>query len=178
MRILAIDFETADVTRDSACAVGAVLVENGRVVESFHRLIRPPQSYVLFTAIHGIRWEDVADQPRFNEIWPDLAPLVAAADLFAAHNAGFDRSVMFGCCAAYGIKAPTQRWLCTVKLSRTLWNIFPTKLPNVCDHFGIPLDHHDALSDASACAEIARRAVIGGNVLECGILGDRRLVAA
>lgn len=178
MRILAIDFETADVTRDSACAIGAVLVDKGRVVDSFYSLIRPPRPYVMFTAIHGITWSDVADKACFGELWPEMAPLMATADIFAAHNAGFDRGVLLGCCEAYGIAAPTQRWLCTVKLSRALWNIRPTRLPSVCEHFGIPLNHHDALSDANACAEIARRAFVDGLVLECGMLGERRRLAA
>lgn len=177
MRVLAIDFETADTGRDSACAIGAVLIEDGRIADRFYRLIRPPRQRVMFTAIHGIRWADVANEQCFGEIWPALAPLVAAADLFAAHNAGFDRGVLIGCCEAYGIEPPHRPWLCTVKLSRALWDIRPTRLPNVCEHFGIPLNHHDALSDALACAEIARRALLEGYDLECGHLAPRRIAA-
>lgn len=177
MRILAIDFETADSGRDSACAVGAVLVENGRIADSFYRLIRPPRPRVMFTEIHGLRWADVMNEPCFGDLWPMLAPLATAADLFAAHNASFDRGVLVGCCETYGIEAPAQPWLCTVKLSRALWDIRPTRLPNVCAHFGIPLDHHNALSDALACAEIARRAIEEGHDLVRGHLGPRRLAA-
>jgi len=32
--------------------------------------------------------------------------------------------------------------------------IYPTKLNMVCDYLEIPLKHHDALSDAQACAKI------------------------
>lgn len=177
MRVLAIDFETADSGRDSACAIGAVLVEDGRMAASFYRLIRPPRRRVMFTEIHGIRWSDVANEPCFGEMWPALAPLIETADLFAAHNASFDRGVLIGCCEAYGIVPPERPWLCTVKLSRALWDIRPTRLPNVCEHFGIPLDHHDALSDAAACAEIARRALVEGHDLTRGHLGPRRLAA-
>jgi DNA polymerase-3 subunit epsilon len=178
MRVLAIDFETADTGRDSACAIGAVLVDDGMVVDRFYSLIRPPRPRVMFTAIHGIRWADVADKPCFGDLWSELAPLLASADLFAAHNAGFDRGVLLGCCEAYGLDAPAQRWLCTVKLARAIWNIRPTRLPAVCEHFSIPLNHHDALSDAAACAEIARRAIVEGHALDRGLLGERKLVAA
>ena len=177
MRVLAIDFETADTGRDSACAIGAVLIDDGRIADRFYRLIRPPRRRVMFTEIHGIRWSDVANEACFGDLWPELAPLVETADLFAAHNAGFDRGVLIGCCAAYGIVAPGQPWLCTVKLSRALWNIRPTRLPNVCAHFGIALNHHDALSDALACAEIARRAMAQGYNLAGGQLGPRRMAA-
>jgi DNA polymerase-3 subunit epsilon len=41
-----------------------------------------------------------------------------------------------------------------VKLARQTWRLYPTKLPNVCNYLGIPLDHHNAASDAEACARI------------------------
>jgi DNA polymerase-3 subunit epsilon len=35
----------------------------------------------------------------------------------------------------------------------------------VCRHLGIPLNHHDALSDAEACARIAIEAARAGAAL-------------
>ena len=52
-RFAAIDFETANNARDSACAVGVVIVEGGRIVDRLHALIRPPSRQFLFTPIHG-----------------------------------------------------------------------------------------------------------------------------
>ena len=43
MNFVAIDFETADYQRDSACAVALVRVESGKIVAREHRLIRPPR---------------------------------------------------------------------------------------------------------------------------------------
>ncbi|MEK7383088.1 MAG: hypothetical protein AAB262_07355, partial [Elusimicrobiota bacterium] len=40
---VAIDFETADTGRDSACSVGLVRVENGTIVQKVVQLIRPPR---------------------------------------------------------------------------------------------------------------------------------------
>lgn len=48
---VAIDFETADQGADSACAVGLVKVEGGRIVRSESHLIRPPRRTILFTYI-------------------------------------------------------------------------------------------------------------------------------
>lgn len=172
-KILAIDFETADQGTDSACAIGAALIAGNRIVAQEYRLIRPPRPRVMFTYIHGISWHDVADQPHFGEIWQELAWMFAEADAFAAHNAGFDRGVLHGCSLAYGLTPPEKPWICTVKLARAAWNIRPTKLPNVCDHFGIELDHHDAMSDARACAEIALHAISDGFDLMRGVLGTR-----
>ena len=41
-----------------------------------------------------------------------------------------------------------------MKIARSTWGIYPTKLPNVCNYLDIKLNHHDALSDAEACAKI------------------------
>jgi DNA polymerase-3 subunit epsilon len=151
---VAIDFETADNGRDSACAVGLVRVEGGRIVAKQHRLIRPPRSTFLFTHIHGIRWRDVEREPPFRTVWPSLAPLLEGASRLVAHNASFDRSVLRRCCEAAELPMPEQPFDCTVKLARRTWTLPNAKLNTVCEHLRIPLRHHDALSDAEACALI------------------------
>lgn len=159
---VAIDFETADNGRDSACSVALVVVQDGRIVERVSRLIRPPRSRMLFTHIHGIAYADVAHSPDFAEVWLELAPLLEGAGFLAAHNAPFDRGVLEGCCAAHGLPAPPLPFLCTVQLARELWDLRPTKLPDVCRFLGLQLQHHDALSDATACANIVLAAVEQG----------------
>lgn len=159
MNFLAIDFETANYYRDSACAVGLVRIENNKIVESFSYLIKPPSSWFVFTYIHGLTWEDVRDKPTFGELWPVIYPLFQDVDFLVAHNSSFDRGVLKACCKTYNIDFPEIPFRCTVQLSRKIWNIHPTKLNIVCEHFGIPLNHHDALSDTMACAEIMIRAL-------------------
>jgi len=148
------DFETADYPRDSACALGLVRVENHRIMERVYYLIRPPRRRFSFTYLHGITWEDVAGQPTFAELWPSLNPILKDVDFLAPHNASFDRSVLRRCCETAGLTPPTIPFECTVRLARQTWNIYPTKLNNVCDHLGITLKHHFAASDAEACALI------------------------
>jgi DNA polymerase III subunit epsilon len=151
---VAIDFETADYSPDSACALGLVRVENHQIVHRTYGLIKPPRRRFVFTYLHGITWEDVAHQPSFAEFWPTVAPLLEGIDFLAAHNASFDRSVLQRCCEAAGLRPPETPFQCTVRLARQTWNIYPTKLNNVCDHLGITLKHHHAASDAEACALI------------------------
>jgi DNA polymerase-3 subunit epsilon len=151
---VAMDFETADQGRDSACSIALVRVEGRTIVQREHRLIRPPRRSFAFTSIHGISWRDVAEAPRFGELWPQLAPLLAGARFIAAHNASFDAGVMRACCERAALEPPALPYLCTVKLARDTWNLRPTKLPDVCRHLGLALRHHDALSDAEACAAI------------------------
>jgi DNA polymerase III subunit epsilon len=154
MNILALDFETADFGRDSACALGLAMIEDGQITETQTILIRPPRRYFQFTYIHGITWEDVKNKPTFAEHWEDLAGWFERADFCVAHNAPFDRGVLRSCCEQAGIAPPPHPFLCTVRLARKLWHLKPAALPNVCSHFGIPLNHHDAGSDTLACATI------------------------
>ena len=150
----ALDFETADYYPDSACALGLVRVENHQIVQRTYSLIKPPRRRFVFTYLHGITWEDVAHQPTFAELWPSLTPILKDVDFLAAHNASFDRSVLQRCCETAGLTPPAIPFECTVRLARQTWDIFPTKLNDVCDHLEITLKHHHAASDAEACALI------------------------
>ena len=159
---VAIDFETADQGPDSACAVGLVRVEGGRIVVRERHLLRPPRDYFLFTYIHGISWKDVAGKPTFREAWPNIRRMFEGAEFLAAHNSGFDSRVLESCCQAAGLEAPSLPFVCTVKLARRTWGIRPTKLPDVCRFLGIKLNHHEPLSDAEACAKIVLAAMEEG----------------
>lgn len=46
MNFTSIDFETANKNRDSACSVAVVVIENGRMVDSYSSLIRPPEMFL------------------------------------------------------------------------------------------------------------------------------------
>jgi DNA polymerase-3 subunit epsilon len=160
---VAIDFETANNARDSACSIAAVVVEHGQIARTLYHLIQPPSRAFQFTYIHGIRWEDVADAPDFAAVWAELEPVIRAAPFLAAHNAAFDRSVLDACCRRHSITVPRKRYLCTVAMAREVWNLHPTKLPDVCRHLGLALKHHDAVSDAQACANIVLAAARQGH---------------
>lgn len=162
MDFIALDFETADNGRDSACSLALAVVKNGKVAETWHRLIRPPRASQMFTHIHGITWDMVKDQPDFGHFWPEIRDLIDAAPFLAAHNAPFDKGVLAECCRAHGHGAPLTPFVCTVRVARDTWNLRPTKLPDVCRFLAQPLNHHDALSDAVACAEIMLAALRDG----------------
>jgi DNA polymerase III subunit epsilon len=155
---VAIDFETADNGRDSACAVALVRVEGGQIVERASTLIRPPRQNMLFTWVHGLTWKDVAEAPSFGEVWPTLTPLLEGAAFLAAHNAGFDRGVLKACCERAELDFPATPFLDTVRLARHAWQLPRNNLPTVAAHLGLRLNHHDALSDAEACAGIVMAA--------------------
>jgi DNA polymerase-3 subunit epsilon len=160
----AIDFETADYGRDSACAVAVVRVEGLTIVDRASYFIRPPRRQFVFSYLHGISWSDVVDAPTFRQLWPSLQKKLDGIAFLAAHNASFDRSVLRTCCERWRLGAPSHPFQCTVRLARAVWNIYPTKLPDVCRHLHIPLHHHDAGSDAEACARIVIAAIKAGGL--------------
>ena len=158
-KVVALDFETANYPRNSAIALGISIIQDNKIKERRAWLFRPPGNSIYirpdFIAIHGIRPADLRDKPYFHEIWNEMAPCLDGADLLVAHNAGFDRSVLYGVAQHYDIELPRYNWQCTVNLARAAWPHLPNhKLPTVCAHLGIELKHHDPASDAEACAKI------------------------
>jgi len=160
---LAIDFETAATVRGSACAVGAVLFEEGEGQKVAYSLINPqiPESdwdpYSIF--IHGIQPAEVRDSPSFVEVWEQLVALFPDVPL-VAHNASFDMSVIRAEFARVGFE-PSQplSYTCSATLARKAWpDLVSVSLPIVCEFLEIELDHHHAASDAAACGELANQA--------------------
>jgi DNA polymerase-3 subunit epsilon len=161
MTILAIDFETANERRDSACAVGLAWIEGARIVRREARLIRPPE--LRFAPgnirVHGIVPADVRGQPEFPAVMAEFLPDLANG-LILAHNAPFDMGVLRASLAAYGLPVPALSYLCTLQIAR---QVFPDPagcgLGKVAARLGIRFEHHDAGEDAYACAEIALAAM-------------------
>ncbi len=154
---VAIDFETANYSRTSACAIGLAIVQDQKIVETFTALIKPEPFWFLpdFTDIHGISEEDVKDAKDFGTIWPEIEQRIHGRSLLA-HNAPFDRSVLNACLRLFRIKFPQPEFICTCRVAKAAFPNSPNhKLNTICSRMEIALDHHKAESDALACAQIA-----------------------
>jgi len=159
MNFTAIDFETANARRGSACEVGLVVVEDGEIVNRFSHLIRPEPMHFdpRNIAIHGIYPEDVRDAPTFFELWQELWPQISGP--LVAHNAAFDMSVLRYSFDDVGARYPETDYFCTVVMARLAWPEFPNyKLNHVAREIGVSFHHHDAEEDAFACAAVAMAA--------------------
>ena len=82
VKLVAIDFETADYGADSACALGIAVIENTKVTRKDYRLIRPPRRDFVFSYIHGITWTDVAREAAFANSMGRLPRLLGGGGLF------------------------------------------------------------------------------------------------
>jgi DNA polymerase III subunit epsilon len=159
MSWVAIDFETANETRGSACALGVAIVEESQVVERTSWLIRPPtlnfNPYNVM--IHGITAADVASAPTIDSLWPSIWALLEGRPIIA-HNASFDISVLRHSLDAYGLPWPKLQYVCTRVLAKKVWtDLISYSLPVVADRCGIKFHHHDPEEDAVASAEVALR---------------------
>lgn len=97
LNFTAIDFETANLNRSSACSLGLVQVRDGIVTGEYEWLIDPQQPFNRMNiAIHGITPSMVDKQPIFKELWTTIEPLVSG-EIIIAHNAVFDISVLRYC---------------------------------------------------------------------------------
>ena len=159
--ITVLDFETATERRDSACQLGLVRLENRRIVEKRVWLIKPPEDRFTFTYLHGIDAAMVADAPTFDQVWRELAPYVGG-QVLAAHNACFDLGVLRSTLAFYGLQTPSFTHIDSLYVARQVWPkpiVADHKLNTLAQYLGLPLNHHDAASDAEACAGILLSAV-------------------
>ncbi|KOS07886.1 DNA polymerase III subunit epsilon [Flavobacterium akiainvivens] len=158
MTFTAIDFETATGHAHSACAVGIVTVEDGLITEEYHTLIQPPDNEYWYRNImvHGIKPADTLEVPTFDVLFPEIQKRLFGRKI-VAHNESFDRNVLAKTMRWYGLYYDelelADRWECTVKIYRAKG--YPKANLKYCsDRNGIALNHHEALSDARACAKL------------------------
>ncbi|WP_164102699.1 exonuclease domain-containing protein [Candidatus Laterigemmans baculatus] len=156
MDFTAIDFETANERRDSACQLGAVVVRGGDIIRRHCWLIRPrPMRFSRINiAVHGITAELVREEPDFGELWESIRP-VLSGQVLVAHNARFDIGVLQACLGRYGHEALDLEFSCTRAVGHYAWPGQPGYgLKAIANRLGITFQHHDALEDAMACAKI------------------------
>lgn len=158
MNFISIDFETANRHRSSICSLGVAIVENGRLIETAHFLIKPtPNYYDSFnTYLHGIDDSDTRNKGTFAQQWNDLKHYFHNR-VIVAHNASFDCSVLRFTLDTYNLSYPDLDYHCTFRLSKKALHLTNHKLDTVSAYFNIHLDHHHAESDAKAAALIALR---------------------
>ena len=119
-----------------------------RLTAKVNKLVRPPKNryYHKNIAIHGIRPEDTKYSPTFDEVWLDIRQYIED-QIVVAHNSGFDVNCLRSTLDFYDIDQPRFEERCTRR-------IYKRGLSYLSKKYKIELNHHDALSDANACAEL------------------------
>lgn len=158
LNFTAIDFETANNSPASPCAVGLVKVRDGKLVDGLATLIKPPYPNDYFNAgnikVHGIRPSDVDDAPTWDEVLKIMLAFIGD-DILIAHNAMFDMGVLRKSAELIQTPLPDLSYTCSLEISRKTYNLESYRLNAVSYAIGHEeFQHHDALADADACARI------------------------
>jgi DNA polymerase-3 subunit epsilon len=153
LNFTSIDFETANDKNTSACSLGLVKVVDGVITESHEWLIRPFPfvMHPINQSIHGISIAQLDDAPTFGELWPKILPYIDE-QIVVAHNCSFDLDKLDALISHYGLNYNIGDFFCTMEACKNLWPNTSPSLLNMSEIFGITIDHHEALSDAKACA--------------------------
>lgn len=154
----AIDFETANGSPASPCAVGLIRVRDSKPVETLELLFRPPVPHDWFSEgnirVHGITPAMVQDAPTYSEVINQMLEFMGE-DLLVAHNASFDLGVLAASAKAINHELPKLRYGCSLKIARKTYNLESYRLNAVAFAIGHEeFEHHNALADSDACARI------------------------
>jgi DNA polymerase-3 subunit epsilon len=170
-----IDFETATSERSSVCEVGLTIVEDGKIMNTYSWLVKPPNNdYKDFNIrIHGITPEKTINAPGFDQIWKDIYPLINNKVLIA-HNAAFDMYALKDVLDLYNLEYPRIIAYCSYRLSKKVFpGLFSYNLAAVSNYLNIALEHHRAGNDAKACAEICLKCFEHGELSSCADIASK-----
>lgn len=161
----AIDFETANNFRASACTVGMTKVRAGVVVDQVSWLMKPLPGYDDFhpvnIGIHGITAAQVRNMPDWRRVHGPMMDFIGG-DALVGHNVSFEKSVISKANEICGLPAPAADFHCTLQLARKHLELGHYTLSDVVGALELPaFNHHDAGDDARASAlitiELAKR---------------------
>ncbi|MBZ9635813.1 PolC-type DNA polymerase III [Clostridium sp. FP1] len=151
------DIETTGLSseNDRITEIGAVKIENGKIVDRFNEFVNPGIDIPYkITELTGITNEMVEDADSICEILPKFLEFTRGS-VVVAHNAAFDTAFIIKNAQRLGLVFENAI-MDTIPLAKFL---LPTlkrfKLNTVAKHLGISLEnHHRAVDDAKATAEI------------------------
>ncbi|HQW13517.1 MAG TPA: exonuclease domain-containing protein [Niabella sp.] len=153
---IAIDFETANNSRLSACAIGLCFVKNDTIVYSTKHYIKPPATEKFLKshiAIHGITFEDVEFAFTFQELWDNEFSKYISSNLLIFHNASMDLSILKNLYEHYNIKPYNIKYIDTMLFADKLG--MPRRIKDLAVSFNLEVtNHHNPEFDAKLCALI------------------------
>lgn len=151
--VVVLDFETTGLSPqygDRAIEIGAVLIENNRIIDRFQSLMNPRVRINSFIESYtGISNDMVKSAPLCEEVMEQFAEFIGNHPL-VAHNASFDRRFLDAELEFIGI--PKHNIMtCSMLAARRVFPDAPNhKLGTLVEYCGIYTDgtFHRALADA------------------------------
>jgi DNA polymerase III epsilon subunit-like protein len=154
----AIDFETANSHRGSACAVALVKVRDRHIADTASWLIKPPPGIDEFDPInvelHGITGQDVQNAADWEMSLEGILQFVGE-DPLVAFDAAYDASVMRKATEQQHLDLPAKDFYCALHLAQHHLDLPQHRLSDVLEALNLPpVQRHDVQAHALACAQI------------------------
>ena len=151
-----IDIETNGSKPEAAqvIEVGAVMVQNGEIIDRFESFVECAFLPEYITKITGIVPEDLVDAPSRLEVLSKLRVFLDNA-VFVAHNANFDYGFLDHSFDRFGLGSIGNQKLCSIDLARRTIKSERYGLAYLSESLDLG-DHmpHRAFSDALATAKL------------------------
>lgn len=156
---VAIDVETANGSRGSICQIGLVAFTEAEISGEWSSLVNPQCDFDAFNIrIHGIGSAAVERAPTLPVLFDELSRRID--NVVMVSHSPFDYEALHQAFNRYALPVPKVEWLDSCEVARTCWPHFHKyDLATLCCELSIPLQHHDALSDARACGLLLASAI-------------------
>ena len=149
--IVCFDIETTGlkVTREAITEIGAVVLKNGKITETFQTFVNPGRRLTPeIIGLTGITDAMLADAPSLKEALTAFLQFVNGRVL-AAHNAEFDISFIRAGCRKVGLEFEPTYIDSLILAQNLLPELHNYKLDIVAEHLDLPaFNHHRASDDA------------------------------
>ena len=139
--------------------IGAVMLQNGKVVDRFETFVECAYLPEYITKITGIEPMDLIDAPTRKSALTKLRHFMGNA-IFVAHNANFDYSFLNASFDRFGLGGIGNPKLCTIDLARRTFESERYGLAYLIDFLEIETaTHHRAFSDAVCAAKVMEKSL-------------------
>ena len=149
--IVCFDIETTGlkVTREAITEIGAVVLKNGKITDTFQTFVNPGRRLTPeIIGLTGITDAMLADAPSLKEALTAFLQFVNGRVL-AAHNAEFDISFIRAGCRKVGLEFEPTYIDSLILAQNLLPELHKYKLDIVAEHLDLPaFNHHRASDDA------------------------------
>ena len=149
--IVCFDIETTGlkVTREAITEIGAVVLKNGKITDTFQTFVNPERRLTPeIIGLTGITDAMLADAPSLKEALTAFLQFVNGRPL-AAHNAEFDISFIRAGCRRVGLEFEPTYIDSLILAQNLLPELHKYKLDIVAEHLDLPaFNHHRASDDA------------------------------
>jgi len=139
--------------------IGAVMLQNGEVIDRFETFVECAYLPEYITKITGIEPIDLIDAPTRKSALTKLRHFMGNA-IFVAHNANFDYSFLNASFDRFGLGGIGNPKLCTIDLARRTFESERYGLAYLIDFLEIETaTHHRAYSDAVCAAKVMEKSL-------------------